>query len=242
MARIRAGIGPAIGAISYEVGPEFPAPFLAERRPMPAISRWHPAAGHFLFDLGSYVEDKLRRLGVTGSSVPAATPRRRRIASLSYRRKCLRPSRPSATCFRRSPSRLRRHQCHRGAGRSSSRFGWGIAGRAFAAFHWLGCPGLRARHRRLDRTRRRARHLRGASRIMRRIGVRFDRLDGGRDPVLRVPRSKRRGHARDTGVCKARSAWAASTGRCARNFRGILSRRREPRSGRAGRTLGHRHF
>ncbi len=29
-ARIRAGIGPCIGGASYEVGPEFPAPFLAE--------------------------------------------------------------------------------------------------------------------------------------------------------------------------------------------------------------------
>ena len=63
-ARISAGVGPCIGAASYEVGPEFPAPFLAER---PDNARFFVAAdrpGHHRFDLGGYVEAKLRRLGL----------------------------------------------------------------------------------------------------------------------------------------------------------------------------------
>lgn len=57
--RIRAGIGPCIGPASYEVGPEFPAPFLAQS---PANARFfRPAqrAGHHKFDLESYVAAEL---------------------------------------------------------------------------------------------------------------------------------------------------------------------------------------
>ena len=57
--RIRAGVGPCIGPASYEVGPEFPAPFLAQS---PANARFfRPAqrAGHHKFDLESYVAAEL---------------------------------------------------------------------------------------------------------------------------------------------------------------------------------------
>jgi len=64
LARIRIGIGPAIGADSYEVGPEFPAAFLAERAANQEYFRPAPREKHFLFDLGRYVADKLARLGV----------------------------------------------------------------------------------------------------------------------------------------------------------------------------------
>lgn len=84
--RIRAAIGPCIARPSYEVGPEFPAPFLAED---PAnAGHFAPAArpGHFLFDLGSYIEAKLGRLGVGGvervEGDTAAEPER----FFSYRR------------------------------------------------------------------------------------------------------------------------------------------------------------
>lgn len=61
--RIVAGVGPAIGRSSYEVGPEFPEPFLAENSGNGDF--FSPAArpGHFLFDLKGYVG---RRLGATG--------------------------------------------------------------------------------------------------------------------------------------------------------------------------------
>lgn len=62
--RIRAGVGPCIGPASYEVGPEFPAPFLAQN---PANARFfRPAnrAGHFMFDLESYVASELAGLNL----------------------------------------------------------------------------------------------------------------------------------------------------------------------------------
>ena len=54
-ARIHAAIGPCIGRASYEVGPEFPAPFLARNAANAAF--FAPAArpGHFRFDLAGYV-------------------------------------------------------------------------------------------------------------------------------------------------------------------------------------------
>jgi purine-nucleoside/S-methyl-5'-thioadenosine phosphorylase / adenosine deaminase len=88
-ARIRAAIGPCIGGPSYEVGPEFPAPFLAED---PAHARFFTAAartGHWRFDLGAYVEAKLRGLGLliverVGGDTCAEPDR-----FFSYRRACL---------------------------------------------------------------------------------------------------------------------------------------------------------
>ncbi len=70
--RIRAGVGPCIGPASYEVGPEFPAPFLAQN---PANARFfRPAqrAGHHMFDLESYVAAELAamKLGADRSRAP----------------------------------------------------------------------------------------------------------------------------------------------------------------------------
>ena len=67
---IRAVIGPAIGAASYEVGPEFPAPFLA-RNPQDE-DLFAPAGreGHFLFDITGFVA---RRLGGLGLAAVGAT-------------------------------------------------------------------------------------------------------------------------------------------------------------------------
>ena len=62
--RIRASIGPAIAQGSYEVGPEFPAPFLA--RDAADARFFRPAArpGHSLFDLAGYVAGRLAALGL----------------------------------------------------------------------------------------------------------------------------------------------------------------------------------
>ncbi len=61
---IRAGIGPCIGPASYEVGPEFPAPILAEDPGAESLFALAPRPGHLLFDLARYVERRLGRAGV----------------------------------------------------------------------------------------------------------------------------------------------------------------------------------
>ena len=61
---IRAVIGPAIGALSYEVGPEFPAPFLAGRPQDQDLFAPAEREGHFLFDITGYVASRLNGLGL----------------------------------------------------------------------------------------------------------------------------------------------------------------------------------
>jgi YfiH family protein len=65
--RIRAAIGPCIGRDSYEVGPEFPAPFVAQDAGNAAFFRPAARAGHFLFDLAGYLAHRLLRAGITAS-------------------------------------------------------------------------------------------------------------------------------------------------------------------------------
>jgi YfiH family protein len=62
--RLRAAIGPCIGRASYEVGPEFPAPFLRRDEADGAFFRSAPRAGHFLFDLAGYLARRIARAGV----------------------------------------------------------------------------------------------------------------------------------------------------------------------------------
>ena len=61
---IRAVIGPAIGPGSYEVGPEFPAPFLARRPQDEDLFAPAERDGHFLFDIVGYVARRLSNLGL----------------------------------------------------------------------------------------------------------------------------------------------------------------------------------
>jgi polyphenol oxidase len=87
---IRAAIGPCIGSTSYEVGPEFPAPFLAEDPAAEAYFAAAPRPGHRLFDLAGYVAHRLGRAGValtlnTGEDTLTGEDR-----FFSYRRACLR--------------------------------------------------------------------------------------------------------------------------------------------------------
>jgi purine-nucleoside/S-methyl-5'-thioadenosine phosphorylase / adenosine deaminase len=65
---LRAAVGPCIGRDSYEVGPEFPAPFLARDEADAQFFRAAPRAGHFLFDLAGYL---VRRIGKAGVAVEA---------------------------------------------------------------------------------------------------------------------------------------------------------------------------
>ena len=88
-ARIRAGIGPCIAQTSYEVGPEFPQPFLVED---PASAAYFaPAArtGHFMFDLPGYIERRLARAG-SGIERAAHDTVAEDTHFFSYRRACLR--------------------------------------------------------------------------------------------------------------------------------------------------------
>ena len=63
--RIVAAVGPCIGFSSYEVGPEFPEPFLLDDQ---SNSRFFKAASrprHFLFDLAGYAARRLHNAGVS---------------------------------------------------------------------------------------------------------------------------------------------------------------------------------
>jgi len=86
--RLQAAIGPCIGRESYEVGPEFPAPFLAQDDANAVFFGAAPRAGHFLFDLAGYLAHRLALAGVAASATGHDTLR----ASddfFSYRRNTL---------------------------------------------------------------------------------------------------------------------------------------------------------
>jgi hypothetical protein len=65
---IAAAIGPCIGKDSYEVGPEFPAPFLAQDEANKAFFKVAPRAGHFIFDLAGYLLSRIARAGVAADA------------------------------------------------------------------------------------------------------------------------------------------------------------------------------
>ncbi|MFY9287526.1 MAG: peptidoglycan editing factor PgeF [Alphaproteobacteria bacterium] len=83
-------LGPCIWQNSYEVGPEFPAPFLAENPDHQKFFRAAFKSDHYLFNLPGYIEAKLRALGLVSiESSPADTlPDEGRF--FSYRRSTLR--------------------------------------------------------------------------------------------------------------------------------------------------------
>lgn len=88
--RVVAAIGPCIAQRSYEVGPEFPAPFLAESPDLRDFFAPARRPGHFLFDLGGYVS---RRLVDAGIAQVQRCPNDTLVEEdrfFSYRRSCLR--------------------------------------------------------------------------------------------------------------------------------------------------------
>lgn len=64
LSRIIAVVGPCIGFNSYEVGPEFPAPFLAQDADYARFFRAAPRPRHHLFDLPGYCRARLAAAGV----------------------------------------------------------------------------------------------------------------------------------------------------------------------------------
>ena len=86
-ARIAAAVGPCIGPASYEVGPEFPEPFLAQDATNATFFTARPTSDRLLFDLPGYVQSRLTRAGV---NAPAASGRDTYSDEnfFSYRRSC----------------------------------------------------------------------------------------------------------------------------------------------------------
>ncbi len=86
---IRAAIGPCIGQASYEVGPEFPGPFLEkdpgnERFFAPGVRDGHP-----IFDIAGYVEGRLWGLEIADVGRVEADTCAEPERFFSYRRKTL---------------------------------------------------------------------------------------------------------------------------------------------------------
>lgn len=88
--RIVAGVGPCIAQRSYEVGPEFPQPFLDEDADNGRFFSPAQRDGHHMFDLPGYVARKLARLKV-GEVMPTPCDTvREDNRFFSYRRSVLR--------------------------------------------------------------------------------------------------------------------------------------------------------
>lgn len=86
---IGAAIGPCIGPESYEVGPEFPRPFLDED---PGNARFFVPGrreGYPTFDIAGYVAARLQRLGLAAVGLVAADTCADRDRFFSYRRRTL---------------------------------------------------------------------------------------------------------------------------------------------------------
>ena len=62
--RTVAALGPCIRQPSYEVGPEFPGPFLEQNEGNARYFRAGARAGHFQFDLGGYIVRQLEAAGL----------------------------------------------------------------------------------------------------------------------------------------------------------------------------------
>jgi polyphenol oxidase len=89
-ARICAGIGPCIAQPSYEVGPEFEATFAAADQRSGGFFIPAARSGHFLFDLGGYIADRLARLGLARIERAPHDTAAEEALFFSYRRACLR--------------------------------------------------------------------------------------------------------------------------------------------------------
>jgi polyphenol oxidase len=88
-ARIVAAIGPAIAQRSYEVGPEFPAPFLAEDPDNHFFFVQSPREGYFFFDLPGYIARRLARLSINEVARTPCDTCREEARFFSYRRATL---------------------------------------------------------------------------------------------------------------------------------------------------------
>lgn len=67
--RITAVVGPCIGPDSYEVGPEFPVPFLAQNSANQKFFVEKSGSDRLLFDLPAYVHSRLTEAGIDDAHV-----------------------------------------------------------------------------------------------------------------------------------------------------------------------------
>lgn len=88
--RIRAAVGPCIGAASYEVGAEFPAPFLAQDPAHAAFFRPAARDGHHMFDIEGYAVSCLKALKLAEVEAAHRDTCGERETFFSYRRSTLR--------------------------------------------------------------------------------------------------------------------------------------------------------
>jgi polyphenol oxidase len=87
---IIATIGPGIGQMSYEIGPEFHARFLQKDIENADYFMLSPKAGHQLFDLAGYARKRLERAGVTAINLLARDTCLQENDFFSFRRATLR--------------------------------------------------------------------------------------------------------------------------------------------------------
>jgi YfiH family protein len=88
--RVAVAIGPTIAAPSYEVGPEFPAPFLAADTTASRFFSPSSRAGHFMFDLPAYLRDRLDKAGLGAVHDTATDTLTNEADFFSFRRTTLR--------------------------------------------------------------------------------------------------------------------------------------------------------
>ncbi len=88
-------LGPCIGWNSYEVGPEFPASFLAENPAHEKLFRPALRSDHYMFNLPGYIEAKLRTAGIASFSPSPADTFADEARFFSYRRNTLRQISPT---------------------------------------------------------------------------------------------------------------------------------------------------
>ncbi|WP_422365205.1 peptidoglycan editing factor PgeF [Pelagibius sp.] len=86
--RILAGIGPAISQRSYEVGPEFPAPFLQQDQRNDDFFCPGKREGHFHFDIKGYVARRLGGAGLNAIQTLPCDTCAEDTRFFSYRRSC----------------------------------------------------------------------------------------------------------------------------------------------------------
>ncbi len=87
---ICASIGPAIGQSSYEVGAEFIERFISESPDNNRFFIRSPRAGHFMFDIKAYVQNRLANVGVSQVNLLDHDTCAQEDLFFSYRRATLR--------------------------------------------------------------------------------------------------------------------------------------------------------
>jgi YfiH family protein len=96
---IRAAVGPCITQPSYEVGPEFPRPFLEQSAETQDFFAEGDRDGHWQFDLAGYVVRRLRSSGISEVAAPEHDTYADEARFFSYRRSCHRDEPDYGRCI-----------------------------------------------------------------------------------------------------------------------------------------------